>query len=709
MKIAKLDELIQNHQKAIHSIFDFLKKSKKPLTEILQLNKVGDYPIINGELGDDALVFLSNQILYFLKNNQANQTYSTLLNNNPVLPVGLDVNGILLQNLISEIGHDLFHTIKEIRIPNSSGVTVNQFRAAREKIQDRLQQYTQLREDLKSNQQDLSDVIESVQIDYTDHINLYQERIKNNQSNVEKMEEVSIVLEQLKEKYKKTRELSLNAEKGIFTGYEDTYSPCGYDAGYNHCSDCGIYKHDSRYGDHIIPKPAYRYEPDVDARARAVAELPGQAQAIKDLQQIMKPYPEQIKELKIKNSSLQKEIQKWEKEKLSLKGLNQALQLIKNSFEKNVPENPEREYQAYQNILIAAEDFEQFIRINNKIIPVVKAANPFSCLGSYKNFIGKINNVKKAEETQSFKPVIEPDEKERLNKEQSIASAPPMTLEEQDAMAAVGVATAVDGTELQKASAPPSSEKEKETTTVILPQENQEKTKVSTSKKQSQPYTRIQDLLNELNLLYKPDIELGLIKEPYSSYLSDCLPLHKDSIDYEIMTDPVMAADGYTYQREGIEAWIQHKIKEKQPILSPMTIGILESTEVFGNQEIRGQIIEYLQRKIKEKKQEIEKQLQAQRVTQETPKETPKEIPKETSKVLNVVIAESIKVSDISIFSETTKKQKQIEQEKIEALTIQNAPSVPIDDLSFPKVPTDEKVEEKRDQGLSQKKQKQRV
>jgi len=60
----------------------------------------------------------------------------------------------------------------------------------------------------------------------------------------------------------------------------------------------------------------------------------------------------------------------------------------------------------------------------------------------------------------------------------------------------------------------------------------------------------------------------------------------------ELFTDPVVAADGETYERWWIEKWIHKKSPETQPqqdsgVLSPMGHGILSHTRLVSNQTVR--------------------------------------------------------------------------------------------------------------------------
>ena len=56
------------------------------------------------------------------------------------------------------------------------------------------------------------------------------------------------------------------------------------------------------------------------------------------------------------------------------------------------------------------------------------------------------------------------------------------------------------------------------------------------------------------------------------------------SITHEVMSDPVMAADGYAYERSAIERWLATKST------SPLTGGALEHPYLTPNHILRRQI-----------------------------------------------------------------------------------------------------------------------
>lgn len=62
-------------------------------------------------------------------------------------------------------------------------------------------------------------------------------------------------------------------------------------------------------------------------------------------------------------------------------------------------------------------------------------------------------------------------------------------------------------------------------------------------------------------------------------------------ITYEIMTDPVMCEDGFSYERSAIEEWFS---KDKNT--SPMTNSVLTSTALFENDKLKREIDNYLKK-----------------------------------------------------------------------------------------------------------------
>ena len=61
-------------------------------------------------------------------------------------------------------------------------------------------------------------------------------------------------------------------------------------------------------------------------------------------------------------------------------------------------------------------------------------------------------------------------------------------------------------------------------------------------------------------------------------------------ITREVMKDPVIAEDGYTYERSAIVAWM-----EKGKTSSPMTNGLLNTKQLTPNRSLKMLIQRYLQ------------------------------------------------------------------------------------------------------------------
>ena len=62
----------------------------------------------------------------------------------------------------------------------------------------------------------------------------------------------------------------------------------------------------------------------------------------------------------------------------------------------------------------------------------------------------------------------------------------------------------------------------------------------------------------------------------------------------ELMLDPVVASDGSTYSREGIEGWIAAQTKAGKPVQSPLTREVIATTLV-PNTSLRGMIVEWVE------------------------------------------------------------------------------------------------------------------
>lgn len=62
-------------------------------------------------------------------------------------------------------------------------------------------------------------------------------------------------------------------------------------------------------------------------------------------------------------------------------------------------------------------------------------------------------------------------------------------------------------------------------------------------------------------------------------------------ITHEIMSDPVMCEDGFSYERSAILEWFS---KDKNT--SPMTNSVLTSAEVYENEKLKREIENYLKK-----------------------------------------------------------------------------------------------------------------
>lgn len=107
----------------------------------------------------------------------------------------------------------------------------------------------------------------------------------------------------------------------------------------------------------------------------------------------------------------------------------------------------------------------------------------------------------------------------------------------------------------------------------------------SGSEVKDEKYMRIAELLNEA--------------AQQRVNLSDIPDKFKCPISKELMTDPVMAADGHNYDRTEIQKWIESS--KAQLILSPKKGTPLANAYLTPNEDYRAEIIEFLQRKLKEK------------------------------------------------------------------------------------------------------------
>lgn len=97
---------------------------------------------------------------------------------------------------------------------------------------------------------------------------------------------------------------------------------------------------------------------------------------------------------------------------------------------------------------------------------------------------------------------------------------------------------------------------------------------------QEEPFTLINELLTKI----KQRIDLSDINKKYHCHFSQ-----------QIIVDPVVAADGFTYERANIEQWLTTHAGKL--ILSPITNKPLSHLLLSPNQDFRSEIINYLLKK----------------------------------------------------------------------------------------------------------------
>lgn len=119
---------------------------------------------------------------------------------------------------------------------------------------------------------------------------------------------------------------------------------------------------------------------------------------------------------------------------------------------------------------------------------------------------------------------------------------------------------------------------------------------------QEEPFTLINELLPQIK---KQQIDLSDINKKYHCHFSK-----------QIIVDPVVAADGFTYERANIEHWLT--THAGKPILSPITNKPLPHLLLSPNQDFRSEIINYLL-----KKQQTLNDLQASQLARKLAKHNP--------------------------------------------------------------------------------------
>ena len=80
-----------------------------------------------------------------------------------------------------------------------------------------------------------------------------------------------------------------------------------------------------------------------------------------------------------------------------------------------------------------------------------------------------------------------------------------------------------------------------------------------------------------------------------SSQRERLLGVHRelcDPIDYEVMEDPVMASDNFSYDRRSITRWFEACNSSGMPITSPVSGALLENDDLRPNQALKSLIAE---------------------------------------------------------------------------------------------------------------------
>ena len=89
-------------------------------------------------------------------------------------------------------------------------------------------------------------------------------------------------------------------------------------------------------------------------------------------------------------------------------------------------------------------------------------------------------------------------------------------------------------------------------------------------------------------------------EEAFQTFLLEDAPLsYHCPIGICLMTDPINAADGHTYQRAELERWIETCRVKQQPLTSPMTKEPMASM-FFPAHLIKSQVGEYIDQRRKE-------------------------------------------------------------------------------------------------------------
>lgn len=102
------------------------------------------------------------------------------------------------------------------------------------------------------------------------------------------------------------------------------------------------------------------------------------------------------------------------------------------------------------------------------------------------------------------------------------------------------------------------------------------------------------DLIVELSRLTDLERKVSLLRSKVVSVDDECPDLYKCPISLELMTDPVVMKDGYTYEKSSISTWL------KQSKRSPQTNQPIWSTAMIPNKSLKSAIFSWVDAKIQE-------------------------------------------------------------------------------------------------------------
>lgn len=89
-------------------------------------------------------------------------------------------------------------------------------------------------------------------------------------------------------------------------------------------------------------------------------------------------------------------------------------------------------------------------------------------------------------------------------------------------------------------------------------------------------------VLSESSAVPSPERAVPLQSSPPAGREEYCCPL-----TLQLFEDPVVAADGHTYDREAIEQWFDRCHAKGQPYTSPLTNARLDTRTVYPNHTLR--------------------------------------------------------------------------------------------------------------------------